>query len=320
MERIRLDNPEFEGHNNVYLFDGDRTGLVDTGLSRPGIRDRLETGLARHGFGVEDLDVILLTHWHADHAGLAGWLQRESGATVRAHRADAALAAGDEVARAEVVSVRDRLLDEWEMPSGPRQELVAFLDAAEEMEGEPASVEPIDHGEQIRIGNEVLRAVHAPGHTAGSICFVREDGSILSGDVLLPHYTPNVGGADPRVENPLGTYLDTLEGLIEADYDRAYPGHRDPIDDPAGRGREIRDHHYERARRVLTVLDEDGPSTVWSVSSALFGSLSGVHIIHGPGEAWAHLEHLRRAGLVELTDDGYAATPIARTGLVDAFH
>ena len=42
----------------------------------------------------------------------------------------------------------------------------------------------------------------------------------------------------------------------------------------------------------------DGPATPWAVSADLFGSLSAIHILHGPGEAFAHLEHLRDAGVV----------------------
>ncbi len=308
MERISLGNTEFEGRNNAYLFTGDRPALVDTGLSTPEVREDLEAELARHGVAVADLDVILLTHWHHDHAGLAGTFHRESGATVRVHAADAGLVAGEDEAVARLDDSRDRLLEAWGTPPDQREALVAFLDATEEKAGGPAPVDPLADGEQVRAGDETLRAVHAPGHTEGMTCYVREDGTVLSGDALLPSYTPNVGGSDPRVEDPLGTYLDVLVDLVEADYDRAYPGHRDPIDDPAARAREIVEHHRDRARRVIEVLEDRGPADAWTVSAALFGDLEGIHIIHGPGEAYAHLEHLRREGLVEEIDGGYVAT------------
>jgi len=308
MERIPLENTEFEGRNNAYLFDGERPALVDTGLATDRTREQLESGLADHGVAVADLAVIVLTHWHADHAGLAGAFQRESGATVRVHPADAGLAAGDGDARAELGSVRDRLLDEWGMPPAEQRELTEFVDSGEAAAGEPADVEPLDDGERITVGDETVRAVHAPGHTAGLTCFVREDGSVLTGDALLPHYTPNVGGADPRVEDALGKYLDTLSTLTDAGYERAYPGHRDPIEDPTARAEAIVDHHRERAARVRSVLADLGPADAWTVSAELFGDLSGIHILHGPGEAYAHLDHMERAGLVERTPDGYVTT------------
>jgi len=42
------------------------------------------------------------------------------------------------------------------------------------------------------------------------------------------------------------------------------------------------------------------------VSAQLFGSLSGIHILHGPGEAYAHLAHLQAGGIVTETDGVYA--------------
>ncbi|MFC6772029.1 MBL fold metallo-hydrolase, partial [Halorubrum pallidum] len=40
-------------------------------------------------------------------------------------------------------------------------------------------------------------------------------------------------------------------------------------------------------------------ATPWEVSAELFGALSGIHVLHGPGEAYAHLDHLAAAGVAE---------------------
>ena len=96
----------------------------------------------------------------------------------------------------------------------------------------------------------------------------------------------------PRVDRPLATYLETLPRLEAGHYDRLHPGHRDPIDDPADRIHTIVAHHEERTERVRDVLEQPGPATAWTVSDHLFGELTGIHVLHGPGEAWAHLEEL----------------------------
>ena len=54
--------------------------LVDTGPLMEETEARLEAGLAELGVAVEDLELIVLTHQHDDHVGLAGELQRRSGA------------------------------------------------------------------------------------------------------------------------------------------------------------------------------------------------------------------------------------------------
>jgi glyoxylase-like metal-dependent hydrolase (beta-lactamase superfamily II) len=308
MERIRLENTVFEGLNNAYVFGADSNAptLVDTGVATPATREQLERGLADCGVAVADIDQILLTHWHSDHAGLAGALQRESGATVRAHAADAPLIAREDGVWESMNERQRELLDEWGMPAEPRTELLSYLDG--QTQGAPPTVEPFADGERFETPEGTLEALHLPGHAAGLTGYALDgaDGrELLSGDALLPHYTPNVGGADVRVERPLANYLDTLERIVNGQFVRAWPGHRDPIDDPAGRARDIITHHRERTANVLDVLSEHGPATAWTVSAHLFGDLSAVHILHGPGEAYAHLAHLAAHGIAERTTDGY---------------
>ncbi|ADB60211.1 beta-lactamase domain protein [Haloterrigena turkmenica DSM 5511] len=316
MDRIRLGNEEFEGRNNAYILvdgetpevsrDGGDLVLVDTGIATPGVREDLRDGLAERGYAFADVDDIVLTHFHVDHAGLAGEIQAESDATVYVHEADAPLVAGDADTMAAVDRRRKELLEEWGVPEDARAELLEFLEAASTIEGEPADVTPIADGDVLEVGGYRLETVHAPGHAAGLCCFELDGGrEAVVGDALLPVYTPNVGGADVRVDRPLAKYLTTLERLADRDYDRVWPGHRDPIEDPTARAREIIDHHRERAEKVVDVLDEHGPADAWTVSDHLFGDLEGIHILHGPGEAFAHLDHLRHEGAVTVDDGRY---------------
>ena len=312
MKAISLGNTAFEGLNNAYLLEGEVTTLVDTGVSTPNARDQLEGGLEAAGYGFADVEQILLTHHHADHAGLAGTVQRESGAVVRVHEADAPLVVQDGTAEAAFEARQRELFDEWGMPEASREELVDFLRGSSSISGDPPEVEPFADGARFDVGDGAFEAIHLPGHTAGLCGFVVESdyrsytGSqgeeLFSGDALLPYYTPNVGGADVRVEDPLAVYLDTLSKIVRAGYSRAWPGHRGPIVDPAGRAADIAVHHRRRTDRVLSVLREHGPADAWTVSGHLFGGLSSIHILHGPGEADAHLSHLEDAGVVAATE------------------
>jgi glyoxylase-like metal-dependent hydrolase (beta-lactamase superfamily II) len=305
--RIRLSNTVFEGRNNAYVVDGDTPTLIDTGVSTPDTRADLVGGLAEAGVSVSDLDRILLTHWHADHSGLAGELAAESGATVFAHEADVPLVAGDDDAFERLWARRDRRFEEWGIPPAKREALKTFRTEFAGATGASATVEPLTDGDRVAAGDGELSVAHLPGHAAGLVAYepVSADGSpadpaeAFVGDAILPQYTPNVGGADLRVDRPLAQYVDSLDRLAARGLDRAWPGHRGPIDDPSGRAGEIRTHHVERTRRVIEALDDHGPADTWTVSARLFGELEEIHILHGPGEAFAHLEHLERHGIVE---------------------
>jgi hydroxyacylglutathione hydrolase len=331
VKRIQLGNTVFEGHNDVYVFgveDG-TTALVDTGVATPESREQLREGLAGYDLSFADVEAVFLTHWHHDHVGLAGEIQEESGATVYVHEADAPMVEREGAGHEEEIDERD-LFDDWGMPDEKAAELLDFLELHDDITGIAPTVETFVDGQRFDLGTVTLEAVHLPGHAAGLIGFEFSEGDdetdeegedarqLLSGDALLPKYTPNVGGADPRVEDPLGTYLDSLGRIIENDYARAWPGHRDPIEDPTARAREILVHHRERTERVVSVLRERGTADAWTVSADLFGELSNIHVMHGPGEAWAHLDHLERNGFVANTENGYELTEDGRELAEDA--
>lgn len=302
MDRIQLGNTVFEGKNDVYLLDGERTVLVDAGVALPDVRDQLRDGLAAFGLAVADIDDIFLTHWHHDHAGLAGELQAESGATVHVHEDDAALVAGDETAVAAESDLLRDALDDWNMPTESRQELLDFLAFHDDLAGEDVDVTPFTDGDTFEVNGRTLDAVHLPGHAAGlsAFAFDGEAGrEAFVGDAILPKYTPNVGGADLRVDAPLQQYVDSLLRLIDMDLARAWPGHRDVIENPSERAATILEHHRERTENVVGVLADHGPCDTWTVSAHLFGDLEKIHILHGPGEAYAHLDHLASHGVVE---------------------
>ena len=65
------------GSVNVWLLAGDPLTLVDTGPSNAKAEAALEEELAKHGYEVGDIELVLLTHHHLDQSGLAGAI-RES--------------------------------------------------------------------------------------------------------------------------------------------------------------------------------------------------------------------------------------------------
>jgi glyoxylase-like metal-dependent hydrolase (beta-lactamase superfamily II) len=308
MESLQLANKEFEGDNTVYLFDDGPLTLVDTGMGTENARRDLRAELEDLGYAFGDIQVILPTHWHADHSGLAGRIHAAGDATVYAHPEDAGLVRRSGEIVNKYRSQSRTLLHRWRVPEAERTEILQFIESDNRLWDGRASVHTLEDGESIRIGERTFTAHHAPGHTAGHLGFSLElegEEVLLCGDALLPHYTPNIGGSDIRLKNPVQANLDTLNDIAEAEFDTVLPGHRHPIDEPTHRAREIIDHSRTRTEQVFEALQHQGSTDVWTISKILFGQLEGVHIIHGTGEVQAHLTHLETDGRVRGEDGIY---------------
>src|SRR3954454_423829 len=69
---------------STWLLRGDPLTLVDTGPHADDALVALEAGLRRAGARLEDVELVLLTHHHLDHTGLAATIAARSGAAVAA--------------------------------------------------------------------------------------------------------------------------------------------------------------------------------------------------------------------------------------------
>ena len=65
---------------NTWLLRGDPLTLVDTGPHDDDALAALDAGLRRAGARIEDVELVLLTHHHLDHSGLAATIAARSGA------------------------------------------------------------------------------------------------------------------------------------------------------------------------------------------------------------------------------------------------
>jgi glyoxylase-like metal-dependent hydrolase (beta-lactamase superfamily II) len=141
------------------------TALIETG---PGSTvDTLRTQLDEHGFTPDDITEVFVTHIHLDHAGGAGWLASEHGATVYVHHVGAPHLADPErlLKSAERIygDDMDRL---WgDMLPVPKDQLVSLNDGA-----------------RVNIGGRTVVALDTPGHASHHLAYVVGD-VCFTGDV-----------------------------------------------------------------------------------------------------------------------------------------
>ena len=306
VECISTPNPYFEHDVNAYVIRGEPLTLVDTGIGMEEAWEALLQGLTEISLRVEDIQQIILTHKHPDHFGLARRIQRASRARVFIHEDDRE----DILQFAEQfdqwVASTEARLRRWGAPEGVIEDTRPALRATAEM-AESLDAEPLQEGQQLPVNGMNLEVLHTPGHTRGSIC-LRYGNALLTGDHVLPQYTPNIGGSDRGGHGLLQHYLDSLErvrSLCGAGLE-VLPGHGRSIPDLAARVDFMIEHHRRRSWRILKILSEQKDQTTWEVASRLFGDLQGIHVLLGLGEVDAHFEYLEDQGQIRSSDGRYA--------------
>jgi len=189
VRRIDIGGDSPEGTNSAYLVD-DRA-VVDPGPPTDRAWRDLREGLERADVSLRDLEAVLVTHWHADHAGLAPRLGTAADATLAMGAGDAPLVADYAAERARRLERDAETMRRWGVPDRAVERVIS---------GDTVSAMPdeITVG-RLRDGQTIagLEVVATPGHTLGHTAFAGE-GFLLVGDAVLPTTTPNVGGSDTR--------------------------------------------------------------------------------------------------------------------------
>lgn len=206
---------------NAYLLvDSGGAVLVDTGL--PGSEPRIAAALAAAGLGWRDLRLVVVTHAHVDHAGCAAAIRRHSGAPVAAH-------AGD------LPYFRREAAMEF-CPTGWAGRVFRRTGLMDE------PYEPFTPDLLLR-GEDVLdlapfgcrgRLVPTPGHTAGSLAVLLDDGDVLAGDLVASGWF--IGGVAcqrrpirPAFEDDPARVAGQLRRLAGMGGRRFHPGHGAPL-------------------------------------------------------------------------------------------
>ncbi|MGW4956141.1 MBL fold metallo-hydrolase [Nonomuraea sp. NPDC004186] len=291
------------GYTLVYALESPKGPvLVDAGWNHPDAWDALSGGLAAVGIDVSTVSGVVVTHFHPDHAGLAGQVKDVSGAWIAMHEDDAAL----------VRLMHDYAAEEHESFQSDMLRR-AGADPGEARQAVSRPTPPALPDRRLRDGDLVdlpgrkLRAVHTPGHTPGHICLHLEDADrLFTGDHVLPDITPHVGiyPYDRDDVDPLGDFLDSLDRIADLGPLDALPAHEWIFPDVAARAVQIRHHHDEKLVRLRALLARrPEPLTIWEVAAMMtwnrpWDDLSPMLKGMAAGEAAAHLRALEARGEV----------------------
>jgi glyoxylase-like metal-dependent hydrolase (beta-lactamase superfamily II) len=153
--------------SNAYLVKTRPPVLVDAGTL--GDLEELDTALSENGTLARHLGLVVVTHAHADHAGLAADLRRISGARIMLGAGDADRARGGHNDELLPTSFTASVLKPFIPGNFPE------FDPDVRVASEPVSLAPwgLD-----------AKAYAMPGHTKGSIVVVLANHAAFVGDML----------------------------------------------------------------------------------------------------------------------------------------
>jgi glyoxylase-like metal-dependent hydrolase (beta-lactamase superfamily II) len=269
--RLRLPCP-WPGvpHVNAWaLARADGIVLVDTGIGGEEGLHQLELALGQAKLKLRDVRLLVCTHAHTDHYGLAGPIIDAAGCELWMHPAwehiramaedpDKALERRIEVARQCGVPVA--ALERYAESRRGEDPLIDRLVAPDR--------ELVD-GVEVATDLGFLRVHETPGHAPSHVVLHEpESGLLISGDHLLGKVSLFFDyGHTP---DPVGEFLDSLDVVEELDVRLCLSGHGRPFRDAGAKVVANRDLVEEQLGRVRGSL-ESGERVVFDVVADLVG-------------------------------------------------
>lgn len=314
IHRLAVPTPFMVGRVNAYLIEDSPLTLVDSGPNSAKALDELEQALNARGHGVEDIELLVISHQHMDHFGLASILARRSGAEVAAFAPLASYLA----AYGHETDLDDAFAEGIMLRHGIPPEIVTALRAVSAgFRAWGAAVEvtrPLQDGGELELRDRTLRVLHRPGHSPSDTVFFDEQRSILlSADHLIAHISSNPLlarrlGTEPDPAGPrpqaLITYMHSMEATREMPADLVLPGHGRPITDHATLIDQRFRMHRRRAEKILGLISEQ-PRSAHEIAQELWGNVAVTQAYLTLSEVLGHADLLLEDGRAhEVERDG----------------
>lgn len=286
-------------HVNCWLIEDDGGfTLVDTSVNNEATRTQWDQALS--ALGNPPITRVLVTHFHPDHAGLAGWMCERTGAPLLMPRTEFLQArflwldTGEEMLKQQAAFARragcapDYL--DYILQRGPLyQRSMAAL---------PRAYQRIVADQTIRIGGRDWSVLTGGGHAPEMACLhCASDRIFISADQVLPRISPYVGVHAPEPDaDPLADFLGTLSRFRVVPEDvTVLPSHGLPFHGLHPRLAALEAHHAQRLDLLHHGLAE--PQSVVEASGLLFPrGLDRNQLGFGIGETLAHLNRLVAMG------------------------
>ena len=202
--------PELGG---VYLLNEEKKALIDSGP--PNSASVVLDGIKKVGVRPEDINYIIVTHVHVDHAGGAGILLKDMPqAHVVVHHIGARhLLKLAKLMESTVKTVGNEIIAQW----------------GEAVPVKPERVQVVHDNDAIRLSEgQVLDFIDAPGHAPHELCiYERRNGGIFTGEALGLYFADDevLLPCHPPPSFDLELCIKTIQRLMTLNASRLYFAH-----------------------------------------------------------------------------------------------
>ncbi|HZT46809.1 MAG TPA: MBL fold metallo-hydrolase [Hyphomicrobiaceae bacterium] len=298
----RIPLPFRLDHINVYLIDdGSGWAVIDTGIGNDATK-AVWSALVGGPLAGRPLTRLIVTHFHPDHIGLAGWL---------CERFELPLL----TSQTSYLSCANISLSPGALDAKPYRDfyLRHGLDAAttqrvatqghgylKMVSGLPPTFLRLVAGDTLEIGGRTFDVLTGNGHAPEQVMlYCRDDKIFLAADQVLAKITPNISvwAVDPQGD-PLGLYMRSLNELrtrIAADA-LVLPGHQLPFLGLHTRSNELIAHHEARCAAIAAAC-RTAPRSAAELVPVLFSRELDPHqMSFAFSEVQAHVNFMLRRG------------------------
>jgi glyoxylase-like metal-dependent hydrolase (beta-lactamase superfamily II) len=277
--------------------------LFDTGIGGKGRMRQFDLALAQAGFDLSDVRLLVCTHSHTDHYGLAAPIVENAGCELWMHPRweHVRLLADDPAAALE------QRLEVARQSGVPAAGLERYRESrsADDDNGIDAIVEPdrdLLPGVEVETDLGAWQVHETPGHAPSHVVLHQPESKLMiSGDHLLGRTVLFFDhGHSP---DPVGEFLGSLDEVEPLDVSLCLPGHGRPFRDPDAKIAEARRQVGELLEKTRDGLAE-GERTAFEIVAEIVGADN----VNTPVSAWvlqivlSCLDHLVIRGTVVKVD------------------
>lgn len=306
---VRFALPFQLDHINIFLIeDGEGWAVVDAGINNAATRAAWEALIAGPLKG-RRLTRLIVTHFHPDHIGLAGWLCARFDMPMWTTQTSYLSSAN--------ISLQPGALDakpyrDFYLRHGLEEGTTNLV--ATQGHGYLRMVAPLPPtftrivaGDHIMIGGRRFDVLTGDGHAPEqAMLYCAEERLFFAADQVLAKISPNVSvwAVDPDGD-PLGLYLRSLMGLrrdVPEDV-LVLPGHQLPFHGLHRRAHALADHHGERCALISEATRKQPMSAAELVPVLFHRPLDPHQMSFAFSEVLAHVNYMLGQGELVWSDD-----------------